>query len=81
MGYIPQHSLENLKKYQYKGVDKCVCFFFMSLFQADWYVFLCRSLVSRYVLNPFWTWFVTLWPHSVAPNTVRCVFKRRFSFN
>ena len=24
MGYIPQHSLENLKKYSYKGVDKCV---------------------------------------------------------
>ncbi|KAF8958271.1 choline ethanolaminephosphotransferase [Flammula alnicola] len=50
MGYIPQHSLENLKKYSYKGVDK--------------------SLLSRYVLNPFWTWFVTLWPLSVAPNTI-----------
>ena len=24
MGYIPQHALENLKKYSYKGVDKCV---------------------------------------------------------
>jgi hypothetical protein len=24
MGYIPQHSLDNLKKYSYKGVDKCV---------------------------------------------------------
>lgn len=53
MGYIPQHSLENLKKYQYKGVDK--------------------SLVSRYILNPFWTWFVTLWPHSVAPNTITLI--------
>ncbi|KAF8079248.1 CDP-alcohol phosphatidyltransferase-domain-containing protein [Lyophyllum atratum] len=50
MGYIPQQSLENLKKYSYKGVDK--------------------SVVSRYVLNPFWTWFVTLWPLSVAPNTI-----------
>ncbi|KAF9554059.1 Choline/ethanolaminephosphotransferase [Agrocybe pediades] len=50
MGYLPQHSLENLKKYSYKGVDK--------------------SLLSRYVLNPFWTWFVTLWPVSVAPNTI-----------
>ncbi|CAA7265644.1 unnamed protein product [Cyclocybe aegerita] len=49
MGYLPQHSLDNLKKYAYKGVDK--------------------SLFSRYVLNPFWTWFVTLWPLSVAPNT------------
>ncbi|KAH9932117.1 Choline/ethanolaminephosphotransferase [Epithele typhae] len=29
-----------------------------------------KSLVSRYVLNPFWTWFVTLWPTSVAPNTI-----------
>ncbi|KAF4611587.1 hypothetical protein D9613_004532 [Agrocybe pediades] len=50
MGYLPQHSLENLKKYSYKAVDK--------------------SLLSRYVLNPFWTWFVTLWPVSVAPNTI-----------
>ncbi|KAI0713131.1 Choline/ethanolaminephosphotransferase [Cerioporus squamosus] len=50
MGYIPQHALDSLKKYSYKGVDK--------------------SLVSRYVLNPFWTWLVTLWPTWVAPNTI-----------
>ncbi|GLB43667.1 putative CDP-alcohol phosphatidyltransferase class-I family protein [Lyophyllum shimeji] len=50
MGYVPQASLENLKKYSYKGVDK--------------------SVISRYVLNPFWTWFVTLWPLTVAPNTI-----------
>ena len=24
MGYIPQNALENLKKYSYRGVDKCV---------------------------------------------------------
>ena len=35
-----------------------------------------RSLLSNYVLNPFWTWFVTLWPEWVAPNMVR---DRRFS--
>ena len=29
-----------------------------------------RSLMSRYVLGPYWSWFVTLWPLSVAPNTV-----------
>ncbi|KAF7971030.1 hypothetical protein HWV62_22229 [Athelia sp. TMB] len=29
-----------------------------------------KSLVSNYVLNPFWNWFVTLWPTSVAPNTI-----------
>ncbi|KAF9010679.1 choline ethanolaminephosphotransferase [Cyathus striatus] len=50
MGYVPQKSLENLKKYSYKGVDK--------------------SLLSRNVLNPFWNWFVTLWPLNVAPNTI-----------
>ncbi|KAI0783172.1 Choline/ethanolaminephosphotransferase [Abortiporus biennis] len=50
MGYIPQEALANLKKYQYKGVDK--------------------SLLSRHVLNPFWTWLVTLWPTWVAPNTI-----------
>jgi ethanolaminephosphotransferase len=32
-----------------------------------------RSLVSRYVLNPFWNWLVTLWPLNVAPNTARHV--------
>ncbi|KAI0095189.1 Choline/ethanolaminephosphotransferase [Irpex rosettiformis] len=50
MTYIPQHALENLKKYQYKGVD--------------------RSLLSRYVLNPYWNWLVTLWPTWIAPNTI-----------
>ncbi|KAJ6606799.1 Choline/ethanolaminephosphotransferase [Mycena sp. CBHHK59/15] len=29
-----------------------------------------KSPLSKYVLNPFWTWFVTLWPLSVAPNTI-----------
>jgi len=29
-----------------------------------------KSLVSNYVLNAFWTWFVTLWPLWVAPNTI-----------
>ncbi|KAI0347934.1 Choline/ethanolaminephosphotransferase [Trametopsis cervina] len=50
MTYIPQDALENLKKYQYKGVDK--------------------SLLSRYVLQPYWNWLVTLWPKWVAPNTI-----------
>ncbi|PCH34342.1 Choline/ethanolaminephosphotransferase [Wolfiporia cocos MD-104 SS10] len=50
MGYIPQHALENLRKYSYKGIDK--------------------SLTSIYILQPFWTWFVSLWPTWVAPNTI-----------
>ena len=29
-----------------------------------------RSLISRYVLSAYWNWLVTLWPMSVAPNTV-----------
>ncbi|KAF8274305.1 hypothetical protein EI94DRAFT_1714111 [Lactarius quietus] len=29
-----------------------------------------KSLLSNYVLNPFWTWFVTLWPTWVAPNLI-----------
>ncbi|KAG9020516.1 hypothetical protein FS837_008135, partial [Tulasnella sp. UAMH 9824] len=29
-----------------------------------------KSILSKYVLNPFWTWFVTLWPTWVAPNTI-----------
>ncbi|KAH8992393.1 Choline/ethanolaminephosphotransferase [Lactarius akahatsu] len=29
-----------------------------------------KSILSNYVLNPFWTWFVTLWPTWVAPNVI-----------
>ncbi|KAG2022349.1 cholinephosphotransferase [Coprinopsis cinerea AmutBmut pab1-1] len=50
MGYIPQHLLENLRAYKYRGVDK--------------------SIFSRYVLNKYWNWLVTLWPLNVAPNTI-----------
>lgn len=32
-----------------------------------------RSIVSRHILGPFWTWLVTLFPKSLAPNTVRPV--------
>ncbi|KAJ3820336.1 choline ethanolaminephosphotransferase [Lentinula raphanica] len=29
-----------------------------------------KSILSKYVLNYLWNWFVTLWPLSVAPNTI-----------
>jgi ethanolaminephosphotransferase len=29
-----------------------------------------KSVLSKYVLGPFWTWLVTLFPRSLAPNTV-----------
>ncbi|KAG6379671.1 choline ethanolaminephosphotransferase [Boletus reticuloceps] len=29
-----------------------------------------KSLVSRYILGPYWNWFITLWPLTVAPNTI-----------
>ena len=29
-----------------------------------------KSVVSKHVLGPFWTWLVTLFPMKVAPNTV-----------
>lgn len=29
-----------------------------------------RSVISRYVLHPFWNWLVTLWPVWVAPNVI-----------
>ena len=28
-----------------------------------------KSVVSRHVLGPFWTWLVTLFPLTLAPNT------------
>jgi len=29
-----------------------------------------ESFVSRYVLAHYWNWFITLWPRTVAPNTI-----------
>ncbi|KAK0565245.1 hypothetical protein OC861_003857 [Tilletia horrida] len=29
-----------------------------------------QSLVSRYILGPYWNWLVTLFPKTVAPNTI-----------
>ncbi|KAF8636169.1 hypothetical protein AX17_003741, partial [Amanita inopinata Kibby_2008] len=29
-----------------------------------------KSLLSRYVLSPYWNWLITLWPRNVAPNTI-----------
>ncbi|CAE6477493.1 unnamed protein product [Rhizoctonia solani] len=29
-----------------------------------------KSLLSNYVLNPFWNQFVKLWPRTIAPNTI-----------
>lgn len=68
MGYIPQDSLDNLKKYSYKGVDKWVEF--RDIYCWNHVDNVSRSILSKHVLNPFWTWLVTLWPTSVAPNTV-----------
>ena len=68
MAYIPKHALAGLRNYKYKGVDKCVRVLIVkSTFEQPTH----RSLLSNYVLNPFWTWFVTLWPEWVAPNMVR----------
>ncbi|OJA19270.1 hypothetical protein AZE42_04494 [Rhizopogon vesiculosus] len=29
-----------------------------------------ESLVSRYLLTPYWNWFIKLWPLTIAPNTI-----------
>lgn len=34
------------------------------------YAAIDKSLISRYVLGPYWNWLVTLFPLSVAPNTI-----------
>lgn len=78
MGYIPQHALHNLSKYKYQGVDKYVSIPMTSL--SIWHISHAevtdsspsqpRSILSNYVLNPYWNWLVEQWPRSVAPNTV-----------
>ncbi|KAJ3846393.1 hypothetical protein EV368DRAFT_69961 [Lentinula lateritia] len=32
-----------------------------------------KSILSKYAMNSFWTWFVTLFPLSIAPNTITCI--------
>ncbi|KAG2356867.1 hypothetical protein BDR07DRAFT_1422139 [Suillus spraguei] len=29
-----------------------------------------KSLVSRYLLTPYWNWFIKLFPLTIAPNTI-----------
>jgi hypothetical protein len=69
MAYIPSQALAGLRNYRYKGVDKYVSFV-LGCIGAIAERRLERSFLSNYVLNPFWTWFVTLWPTWVAPNVV-----------
>ncbi|KAG6330161.1 hypothetical protein ID866_8929 [Astraeus odoratus] len=40
-----------------------------------------ESLVSRYVLAPYWNWFITLWPLNVAPNTITLLGLAIVAFN
>lgn len=47
-----------ITKAQYKGLD------------AYKYSGMDKSVVSRYILGPFWTWLVTLFPRNLAPNMV-----------
>ena len=35
-----------------------------------------KSVVSKHVLGPFWTWLVTLFPKTLAPNMVRSISSR-----
>lgn len=52
-----------ITKAQYAGLDKYK------------YSGMDKSVVSRYVLGPFWTWLVTLFPRNLAPNMVSPVFR------
>lgn len=67
--YTPSHPLPilalplsnpvmRLTKPHLKGID------------AYSYSGIDKSLLSRYVLSPFWTWLVTLFPLTLAPNTI-----------
>jgi ethanolaminephosphotransferase len=48
-----------ITKAQYKGLD------------AYKYSGMDKSVVSRYILGPFWNWLVLLFPTNLAPNMVR----------
>ncbi|KIK94389.1 hypothetical protein PAXRUDRAFT_828044 [Paxillus rubicundulus Ve08.2h10] len=40
-----------------------------------------ESLVSRYVLTPYWNWFIKFWPLTVAPNTITLLGLSMVVFN
>lgn len=72
MSYISSHALAGLRNYEYKGVDRCIPLLrvihsVVPIAESS----TLRSFISNHVLNPFWGWFVTLWPEWVAPNMVR----------
>ena len=72
MTYIPSYALPALRNYRYQGIDKCVaCVISLEHIRVVAERATKRSFISSYVLNPFWTWFVTLWPRWIAPNMVR----------
>ena len=64
--YISEKSLKNLDSYAYKSIDKYVFLFFSFPVMLN----IVRSILSKYVLNPYWNQLVKLWPKWVAPNTV-----------
>ncbi|WVQ83756.1 hypothetical protein IAT38_005900 [Cryptococcus sp. DSM 104549] len=47
-----------ITKAQFKGLD------------AYKYSGVDKSILSKYILGPFWTWLVTLFPLTLAPNTI-----------
>lgn len=47
-----------ITKAQFKGLDQYK------------YSGVDKSVVSKHILGPFWTWLVTCFPRTLAPNTV-----------
>lgn len=53
-----QHYAMRITKSQFTGLD------------AYKYSGIDKSVVSKYILGPFWAWLVTLFPKNIAPNTI-----------
>lgn len=53
-----QHYAMRITKSQFTGLD------------AYKYSGIDKSVVSKYILGPFWVWLVTLFPKNIAPNTI-----------
>lgn len=73
MGYIRHSQLAKLKEYKYSGMWHCIrTLEGKGTMTNDVLAGVDHSLLSRYVLKPYW-WskVIELFPMSMAPNAVR----------
>lgn len=73
--YIPHNKRSRLLKYKYSSTDKSLTsvhphsLLHRLALRPTFQLNLPASL-QKYILNPYWTWLVTLFPENMAPNAI-----------